>query len=101
MSSSPSVMLGHGGVPGLAGAGGGGVLGEKFYLKIHIGDHESHIIGLYKAQLLSEVLPVLSKKKQAVVAMKSELYRFLYLDPLLRGRNDENAPWRSPRSAAV
>lgn len=93
MSSDPSrhsVMLGHGGLGGTgAGAGGGGgILGEKFYLKIHIGDHESHIIGLYKTQLLSEVLPVLTKKKQAIVAMKSEMYRFLYLDPLLRASND-------------
>ena len=60
----------------------------KFYLKIHIGDHETHIIGLLKSQLLADALPLLSVKKHALVAMKADHYRFTYVDPLLRAQND-------------
>jgi hypothetical protein len=61
---------------------------QKFYLKIHIGDHESHILGLLKTQLLADALPLLSAKKHALVAMKADNYRFTYVDPLLRHQND-------------
>lgn len=75
-----------------ANTAGGGGLGsprpEKYYLKVHIGDHESHILGLFKSQLLAEALPLLSAKKHVLVAMKAENYRFTYVDPLLRSQNE-------------
>jgi hypothetical protein len=38
---------------------------------------------------LSEVLPVLTKKKQAVIALKPDAFRFVYLDPALQRSKGE------------
>jgi len=53
--------------------------GDKFFLKVHMPNHESHVVPVTKSMVLEDLLPMISKKKKIKMLAPNQ-YKFLYME---------------------